>query len=200
MKIPSSLFVLVALTGAISAMAEQENRSKSFDSPDGRFSLQVSAPEDDAAQARLAVVENASGKVVGDLGTDDASILSHIKVVWSADSKRLAYRTAGEKEWSASVWFWNGSAFESVPLPDNLPLPEIKLRKRDEGSGVKNYGGGEEPVRWLKSGDLELSSQQTQMAHESGRTYTASVTITIGFDAQRHASVKSVSKTRTRID
>ena len=68
---------------------------------------------------------------------------------------------------------------------------------------MKNYGEGEEPSRWLKSGDLELLSEQTQMARESGRTSTAAATITIGFDAQRRARIKSVSQIEndsTRID
>ena len=76
----------------------------------------------------------------------------------------------------ADAYFWNGSALESATLPDELPRPAIKFRKDDEAGGVKNYGGGESPVRWLKSGDLELLSEHTEMAHESGRTYTATIT------------------------
>lgn len=104
------------------------------------------------------------------------------------------------KEWSTNVYFWDGSAFHYVALPEDLPSPDIKFRKSDEHGDVKNYGGGEEPVRWLKSGDVELSSQQRQMARESSRTYTATLTITIRFDAQHHASVKSVLKSTTRVE
>jgi hypothetical protein len=181
-------------------LAQQDDLTKSFDSPDGRFALKVSVPNEEAEEAKLEVVEKASGKVVGDLGTDYASIMSHMKVVWSRDSKRLAFRSAGQREWSTSVCFWDGSAFHYVPLPEELPSPDIKFRKSDEQGGVKNYGGGEEPVRWLKSGDLELLSEQTQMARESSRTYTGSITITITFDPQQHPSVKSVSKSKTRVE
>jgi hypothetical protein len=191
------LFCIVCWSGYAQ---EEEERTPILDSPNGRFTLRVSVPDDVEKEAKLDIVEKASGKVVGDLGTDYRRIRSDIKLVWSAESTRLAYRTAGQKQWSTNVYFWNGSDFESVNLPEDLPSPSIKFRKDDETGGVKNYGGGEEPMRWLKSGDLEVISEQTQMARESGRTYTATITITIHFDKQHHASVKSVSKSKTKID
>ena len=184
----------------VSALAADDNLTKSFDSPDHRFSLKVIAPGTEGGETKLQVVEKASGNVVGDLGTDYPTIMSHIKVVWSGDSKRVAYRTAGVKEWSTNVYFWDGSAFRYIELPEELPTPDIKFRKSDESGGVKNYGGGVTPVRWLKSRDLELTSEERQMARESSRTYTGSITITIGFDAQQRASVKSVTKSKTRVE
>ncbi len=196
-----SVFLPLFIASRFCLLAAQEDETKFFDSPDKRFSLKVSLPNKEAEEAKLEVVEKASGNVVGDLGTDYGSIMSHIRVVWSRDSKRLAYRTAGVKEWSTNVYFWDGSAFHYVALPEDLPSPDIRFRKSDEHGGVKNYGGGEEPVRWLKSRDLELSSQPRQMARESSRTYTATLTITIHFDAHHHASsVKSVSKSTTRVE
>jgi len=192
---------LISVTLAASTLlAEQEEQTRSFPSPDGIFALKVSVVGEESADAKLEVIENASGKVVGDLGTDYSSIISDLKVVWSADSKRFAYRTAGLKQWHTKVYFWDGSAFKDVPLPEDLPSPEIKFGKSDGGGGVKNYGGGEAPARWLKSGDLELLSQLTEMARASSRTYTATLTVTIGFDAQDHAAVKSVTKSKTRLD
>ncbi len=38
------------------------------------------------------------------------------------------------------------------------------------------------------------------MTDQSSQAYTASITITIGFDAQHRASVKSVSKLKTRVE
>jgi hypothetical protein len=194
------MLFLIALVATHTALAEQNDLARSFDSPDGRFTLKMSLANKEAEEATLQVVEKASAKVVGDLGTDYASILSHPKVLWSRDSKRLAYRSAGRKEWSTSVAFWDGSAFKYVPLPEELPSPTIQFRKSDATGGVKNYGGGQEPLRWLKSGELELLGTERQMAHESSRTYTASMTITIGFDAQHHASVKAASKSKTRVE
>ena len=200
MKTPAWFVFLLAMLSAVSALAADDDETKSFDSPDRRFTLKVTAASTDDGEPKLEVLEKASGKVVGDLGTDYPPIARRIKVAWSADSKRLAYRTAGEKDWSTEVYFWDGSGFRYVKLPEELPSPEIKFRKSDEEGGVKNYGGGVEPVRWSKSGDLELRSEETQMARESSRTYTGTVTITISFDAQNKASVKSVSKSKTRVE
>ena len=195
-----ALLFSLALASSSPLLAAPDDLTETFDSPDGRFALKVEAPDKEAEEAKLAIVEKASGKVVGDLGTDYASILSRIKVVWSPDSKRVAYRGAGEKDWSTSVYVWDGSAFRHVPLPENLPSPDIKFRKSDEQGGVKNYGGGVEPVRWLKSGDLELVSEETQMARESSRTYTGSITIIVRFDKEQRASIRSATKSKTRVE
>jgi hypothetical protein len=98
-----------------------------------------------------------------------------------------------------SVYFWNGSTFEEVPLPDDLPSPDIKFRKESESGHVKNYGGAVKPLRWLKSGELELSSD-SMMLTEDGLTYTGALRFVLAFDAQRHAVVKQVGKTKTEVE
>ena len=99
-----------------------------------------------------------------------------------------------------SVYFWNGSTFEEVPLPDDLPSPDIKFRKEHESGHVKNYGGAVTPLRWLKSGELELSSDAMMLHSNSGATYTAELRFTIAFNARHHASVKKIGKTKTEVD
>ena len=97
-----------------------------------------------------------------------------------------------------SVYFWNGSSFEKVPLPDDLPSPEIKFRKNS--AAVKNYGGAVTPLRWLKSAELELSSDLMMLDRGSGATYAGLVRFTLAFDAQHHASVKKVGKAKTEVE
>ena len=99
-----------------------------------------------------------------------------------------------------SVYFWNGSAFEEMSLPDDLPSPDIKFRKENESGHVKNYGGAVTPLRWLKSGELELSSDLMMLTEGDGRTYTGELRFTLAFDAQYHATVKKVGKTKTEVD
>src|SRR5215472_18197110 len=127
--------------------AEQEVK---YPSPDGKFALRISeASEGDVPNVGL--IEKASGEVVVDLGT-----LSHSQIlVWSPDSKWVAYGTPADKNGEVTVYFWNDSTFQEVPLPDDLPFPNIKFR-RDVGS-IRHYGAWLTPLRWLKPGELELS-------------------------------------------
>ena len=83
-------------------------------------------------------------------------------------------------------------------LPENLPSPRIKFPKGKEGN-VKPYGGGVTPLRWLKSGELELSSEDMMLSRDDGKSYTGVLHFTISFDAQHKASVKNVGKTKTEV-
>jgi hypothetical protein len=157
-----------------------------FSSPDGRFSLRTKDGE-------VQLIENDSDQVIVDLGEGWRWQV----LVWSPDSKRVAYANRGDKSGELKVYFWNGSAFEKATIPDDLPIPHIKFRK-NTGS-VKNYGGAAVPVRWLKSGDLELSRDLMMLDRNSGATYTGELRFTLAFDAQHHASVKNVGKTKTEV-
>jgi hypothetical protein len=161
-----------------------------FPSPDGRFSLRTKDRE-------VQLIENDSDQVIVDLGEPWRRQV----LVWSPDSKRVAYGNRGDKAGEVSIYFWNGSTFEEVPLPDELelPSPHIKFRKEHESGHVKNYGGAVTPLRWLKSGELELSSDSMMLHSNSGATYTGVVRFTLAFDAQHHASVTNVGKTKTEV-
>jgi hypothetical protein len=195
----SAILGLAVLGGAFGQDADEEPIS--FRSPNGRYDLQVTKVPNNNNQedSKLDVVETASNKMVGDLGMVFSSQLSRSVLVWSADSKRIAFGSGGDRHRETTVYFWNGSAFVSVPLPDDLPSPHIKFRKGANGA-VKNYGGGVRPIRWLKSGDLELSSEEVMLSRVDDMTYTGTIVITIGFDARHHAVVKKVSKTKTRVE
>ena len=73
-------------------------------------------------------------------------------------------------------------------LPEKLPSPRIKFPKGKEGN-VKPYGGGVTPLRWLKSGELELSSEDMMLSRDNGKSYTGVLHFTISFDAQ-HKGVR----------
>ena len=141
MRTPASLFFLFVIASTRFVLAEEDEFTKFFNSPDGRFALKINVPKE-SADAKLEMIEKTSGQIVGDLGTDYASIISHIKVVWSADSKRLAFRTAGQKVWHTSVYFWNGSVFKNVPLPDELPSARDQIPQERRGRrGQKLWWG-----------------------------------------------------------
>jgi len=166
-----------------------------YPSPDGRFALQITESNlGVSGERKVELIEKAAGKVMIELGVAWRSQV----LVWSPDSKWVAYGKRGDKAGEVSVYFWNGSTFEEVALPEELPSPDIKFRKNS--GTVKNYGGAVTPLRWLKSGDLELSSDSIMLDRNSGATYTGELRFTLAFDAQHHASVKKVGKTKTKVD
>ena len=162
-------------------------------SPDGRLALRI------IDEQKVELIEKASGEVMVDLGEawHNPGQVSQI-LVWSRDSKRLAYGNRGYKGGEVSVYFWDGSSFEQVALPEELPSPHIKFPK--DCGAVKNYGGAATPLRWLKSGELELSSDLMMLCRGSGATCTGELRFTLAFDEQHHASVKKVGKTKTEVE
>jgi hypothetical protein len=109
--------------------------------------MRITEPaEGENAEVKIELIEKTSGKVTADLGTAYARHLSETVLVWSADSKWVAYATRGEREGETSVYFWNGLAFDQIPFPDDPPAPEIKFRKGASGD-AKNYGGAVKPFR-----------------------------------------------------
>ena len=178
-----------------------------YPSPDGRFALRITQPKDDEYHPTVELIEKDSGKVMVTLhSVSDTELFdpSESVLVWSADSKRVAYgfrdSPPGVRVVSRGtlVCFWNGSGFDKVFLPENLPVPKIKFPK-GKGENVKPYGGGVKPLRWLKSGDLEMSSEDMMLLEDDGKSYTGVLQFTISFDAQHHASVKKVGKAKTEV-
>jgi hypothetical protein len=186
------LFVAWAcyVTHIFSALAAEEIKNPS---PDGRFALRITDDQ------KVELIEKASGRVMVDLGEawHSPGQVSQI-LVWSPDSRRVAYGNRGYKQGEVSVYFWNGSSFEQIALPEELPSPDINLPK--DCGAVKNYGGAETPLKWLKSGQLEFSSDLMMLCRESGDTCTGELRFTLAFDAQHHASVKKVGKTKTKCE
>ena len=64
---------------------------------------------------------------------------------------------------------------------------------------MKNYGGAVEPLRWLRPGELQLASDATMLGRDDGRTYFGVIRFTLSFDAQHHASIKNVGKTKRTV-
>ena len=77
-------------------------------------------------------------------------------------------------------------------------MPKIKFPK-GKGGDVKPYRSGVKPLRWLKSGDLEMSSEDMVLLEDDDKSYTGLLQFTISFDAQHQASVKKVGKTKTEV-
>jgi hypothetical protein len=188
-------FVILLLICCASLGIAEDTSAIKFPSPDGRFALRV-------ADLKVDLIETASGKVMVDLGTlwinrDDEREREEPVLVWSADSKWVAYGTRTFVAGSTTVYFFDGSAFKKLALPANLPEPKIKPRKGD--SDVKLKGYAQEPLKWIHPGELEISSKLMGVGRDVGFRYTGSIVITMAFDARHHASVKKVTDTKTEV-
>lgn len=179
-----------------------------YPSPDGRFALRITQPNQDEYHPTVDLIEKDSGKVMVTLHSSSDTELfdaSESVLVWSADSKSVAYgfrdSPPGVREVSRGtrVYFWNGSGFDKVSLPENLPAPKIKFPK-GKGENLKPYGGGVRPLKWSKSGDLEMSNQDMVLSEDDDKSYTGVLHFTISFDGQHRASVKKIGKTKTEVN
>ena len=73
-------------------------------------------------------------------------------LVWSPDSKRVAYANRGDKWGEVKVYFWNGTTFDEASLPEDLSSPDIQLPK--DCGAVKNYWSRRDAVKVVKVGRL----------------------------------------------
>ncbi len=191
----SRAFVILLLTCCASLGIAEDTSALKFPSLDGRFALRV-------ADLKVDLIDTPSGNVMFDLGTlwvnrEDERDKEKPVLVWSSDSKWVAYGTRTFASGSTTVYFWDGSAFKELALPAKLPEPKIKPRKGD--SGVKLKGYAVEPLKWIKPGELELSSKLMGEGRDIGFHYTGSIEITVTFDTRHHASVKKVTGTKTEV-
>jgi hypothetical protein len=191
MQRPILLLLLLCSVAAAALAGEKESPTIKFPSPDKRFALRITSDAGDEAKAEL--IEKASGKALLDFGMPHHRHL----LVWSADSKWFAYCNRADKTGDLSVYVWNGTAFENIELPEDLPSASADVP--DSAGAVKNYGGATEPLRWLKPGELLLASDETMLGREDNRTYVGVLRFTLSFDAQHHVTIKNVGKTKTTV-
>ena len=136
-----------------------------------------------------------------DLDTTDLTRLPEAALVWSADSKWVAYGTGNVWGSVTSVYAWNGSAFVEAGWPESAPFPEHDLKGKRRGEGVKFYGRSFLPLRWPKPGELEVRCEQLVDVFASDRTYRGAVKFTIACDVPRKtATVRRVGKTTTTLE
>ena len=148
---------------AVKAEAEQTK----YPSPNGKFAMRQRKGSKDEVGVTIELIEVSTRKAVLELSDNGNSYPNYSKLVWSADSERVAFFEAMRHGGLTTVYFRSGSEFKEIPLPE---LPDCI-----------------EPERWLKSGELVLAVVKDESTHECKET------ITIAFSGQK-ASIQKVTK------
>jgi len=208
--------ILIAL-GVISSLQAEEKEIIKDKSPDKKFALRLIHGGEGWDTS---IVELASKKKIIDLevvatsgdherrawvGSVDTFRIEDYardaKLVWSNDSKRVAYFNEDRDEHTMSVYFRNGETFEEVALPE---LPRCNEIKDEDPKDLHTVWYKVTPESWLDSGSLlaafsgewrKLNSEETGAKAMIG----CERTLTFAFDAQRHASVPKIEEARDAI-
>src|SRR4030095_6481078 len=84
-------------------------------SPDGRFALQLSADQD---QFELGLVNLGTHKEMVSLASLGSPYAKGSHLIWSPDSKRVAFTEDSRRGGSITVYQQKGDGFEEVKLPE----------------------------------------------------------------------------------
>ena len=197
MKILFSIAVVALVTNSPSwSRADEQIRDAS---PDGKFAMLVTQPEEGGVTAgdevppaplKIQLIEVNSRKVVLDVAE-----ISHFgpdaenyKVLWTPDSQRFAFYEPNRRGGETTVYFRNESGFTESPMPE----VESCATAAQEKELFKVVESDTTPKEWLKSGALVVVNVNSWTTN-NGRSRSCTQTVTIGFDAKHRASVLRVT-------
>jgi len=189
-------FIVALLGSCCLAPCVNAREVISCKSPDGKFALRHVHEEKQPYAGDTAIIEVATGKTVAPLDSNWNS--GYLKLLWSRDSQRVSYfadnthSTENAGGCSTRVFFRNGSTFNEVKLPE-LPSPKLPPKAVATDSDAHTTRRVE-PMQWLENGDLVLESEVLNDAW--GR---AASKITIGFDPENRAAIRSAEQEKVSI-
>jgi hypothetical protein len=123
-------------------------------------------------------VELKSGKTLCELETLGSQWAGGIRLLWTPDSRRLAFVYPGRRGDWTDLWVLKDGAFEKVGLPE---LPELEF-KRDHYA--KTVLASFSAVRWTKPDVLLLDN-----AVEDDEGHTAKMRVALRFGADNRVTV-----------
>jgi hypothetical protein len=191
--------ILIAL-GVISSLQAEEKEVIKDKSPNKKFALRMTHSEEGwdteiiDAKTKKKIIDLESVAASGDkdriVWMSDSSepverYGNEATLIWSRDSQRVASYNLDRRNRTMSVYFRNGSTFEEVSLPEFPKCDEIK---NQDAKDVEIVHFGVKPIYWMDSGALSVSVEHWWRTPE-GKLKTCEPTITMTFDAQRHASL-----------
>jgi tetratricopeptide (TPR) repeat protein len=155
-------------------------------SPDGRFALQLSADQD---QFELGLVNLGTHKELVSLASLGSPYAKHSHLIWSPDSKRVAYTEDSRRGGYTTVYQQKGDGFEEVKLPE---LPDCEAKHVQ-----KVYEASVSAERWLNASTLMLLSRGGWTT-EDGGDGECEKSVTITFNANGKPSIQKVRSTSAR--
>ena len=155
-------------------------------SPDGRFALQLSADQD---QFELGLVNLGTHKELVSLASLGSPYAKHSHLIWSPDSKRVAYTEDSRRGGYTTVYQQKGDGFEEVKLPK---LPDCEAKHVQ-----KVYEASVSAERWLNASTLMLLSRGGWTT-EDGGDGECEKSVTITFNANGKPSIQKVRSTSAR--
>jgi hypothetical protein len=171
-------FVLMANCCVPLLGAEEVIKDKS---PDGKFALVISGNE---YYPEAALIELGTKRKLVDLGS--VGFFRHdTKLVWSADSQRVACFTPNRAE-RTTVYFRKDSNFEEGALPE---IPRCGEAKGQDGKDVELVSLDVSPVRWLESGAL-IVAIKGEWKRSQKDSLECDETVTIAFDTQHKGAIE----------
>jgi hypothetical protein len=172
-------FCAIWLCSPVTARADDQLKSRS---PNGKFAMRSG----DISE----LIDVKSGKAVIDLQEASESWAKDSKLLWSPDSKYFAHFSADRRGGSTTIYRQKGDAeFEQISIPE---FPDCE--KANVG---KEFETTLQPKRWLNATTLVLLDREA-WSHQDDpdKTSQCERTITISFDADGKASIKSVKRNK----
>jgi hypothetical protein len=146
-----SIFCALFLSCSVSAAAREVT---SCESPDRKFALHAVYADQQPYNGETTIIDLASHIAV--LGLDSNWTIGQVKLVWSPDSRRVAYYSQKGKDCTTRVFSRGNSSFEEIVLPDfpspKLPATGIKGADADTNTRI-------EPIMWNGSRELLLEKE-----------------------------------------
>jgi len=202
MKNQLTLGLSLSLVGWLSiCLLAESGESKDIirdKSPDGKFALRITK-EDEGWSAAIIDLKDKNGVLGLEVYQNQSEVfIKQGHLVWSKDSQRVAYFEPDRRGGSTTVYFRTGSKFEQVELPD---IPECKNSSKEGETRVKTVEATTAPQKWLSSGALALRVHSGELMDkgDGGDQWEQTCTqiVTIAFDANRKASVESVTEAKS---
>ena len=178
-----ALFVTCCLAASLKA-----SENITCKSPDGKFALRCTSADVQPYSGDTALIDLATHKTV--LPLDSNWTIGQVKLVWSRDSRRIAYFTEKENGYVTRIFVRSDGSFHEVALPD---LPSPKRPQNATGSDAET-SVRVEPIKWTTPSDLLVEKELINPAW--GR---AALKFTLAFDQDNRPSILDVAQEKVSV-